>query len=368
MKTLVLKPRRTGLDYAFVDDGRTEGVVEGAMDGEWDAEDGNDPMTRLRLQCETEWRGAPVEKILRAAVVRGIYGGDEFSKPVVVDDQVERRLEAMASEAPLHMPILLSLLRRRREWLGGIPVALVFETSFFIGLPFRERSYALDPELTQRLKVRRYGFQGVFHESACRWFVRRRGLDPVRSRILSVCLEARPEAAAVMGLRPVMATSGVTPLEGLPGQTSCGEMDPSIVLTLAQKLGWGPEQIDAVLTRESGLSGLTGREVNLDEVFMEGNKDAWLARDVFCYRLLQMAGSAAAVMGGLDGVVFSGRYAFVGRHITPWLRQRMGFLAGLEHGGVLFDYFTQSFAMALVDTAWLALRGTRDVRLHAGLI
>ena len=83
----------------------------------------------------------------------------------------------------------------------------------------------------------------------------RKELNINSARIISICLEPQPEVAAVKGLRALMVTSGATPLEGIPGHTTCGQIDPSIVLTLSESAGWGPEKINTELTKQSGLLG-----------------------------------------------------------------------------------------------------------------
>ncbi len=139
---------------------------------------------------------------------------------------------------------------------------------------------------------------------------------------MSLCLENQPEAAAIIGNRPVMVTSGATPLEGLPGLTSCGELDGGIVIALAQKKLL-PEQINHLLTQESGLVGLVGRKTSWREVFHSEEPEAKLAREVVQYRMLQVAGAAAAAMGGLDVIIFSGRWAALASVLGPYLTWRL---------------------------------------------
>lgn len=209
-----------------------------------------------------------------------------------------------------------------------VTAVLFFETSFFTALPEREYAAGVDPDLAARMDLRRFGYHGIFHEAAVRSLARERRKSgrPAR-RTLSICLEPKPELTAVLGARPVMVTGGMTPLEGLPGETSCGDLDPSIILALAQELKWGPEQIDAALSRESGLSGLAGRRVTLPEVFGSAPELAE-ARQVFEHRLLLAAGAGAAALGGVDGVVFSGVYADLGSRLGPWLAARLALAGG----------------------------------------
>jgi acetate kinase len=216
-------------------------------------------------------------------------------------------------------------------------LAMAFETAFFVNLPESERRYAIGDA-----SLRRYGYHGLFHQAACMQSEGRRSSGCTRT--LSLCLEPRPELAAVIDHTPIMVTSGTTPLEGLPGETTCGEIDPSIILTLAKQLKWGPEQINTLLTRQSGMFGLTGRHVRLGKVMAAcsarndpdgpldshgGNRVA-LACAVLAYRILLAAGAGVAAMGGVDRIVMSGQYVHLGRALAGWLSKRLQ--AACRHG------------------------------------
>ena len=152
-----------------------------------------------------------------------------------------------------------------------------------------------------------------------------------------------------------MCTSGATPLEGLPGHTSCGELDPSIVLMLARKLKWGPEQINTVLTQQSGLLGLAGRPVMLDDVISPEAADLELARSVLKNRILSACGAGMAAMGGMDQIVFSGRFAQEGQILGPWLVTRLTFKGGNEHRPPEWLCFTESLDCVLAERAEIVL-------------
>ena len=213
------------------------------------------------------------------------------------------------------------------------PAVLLFETAFFAELPRRESAYGIDQELSETLGLRRYGYYGLLHEAACEYAAREHRSRRPRStgRALSICLEAHPEVAAVIGRRPLMCTSGATPLEGIPGHSSCGELDPSIALMLARKLKWGPEQINTVLTQQSGLMGLVGRPVMLDDVLAAEAGDLEPAKNLLQNRILMACGAGMAAMGGVDDIVFSGRFASAGLTLGPWLRDRLTFRGGNEN-------------------------------------
>jgi acetate kinase len=258
---------------------------------------------------------------LPAAIgIRVPFGGTEFPEPVAVDADVLRRLETLTPAAPLHIPALLELLQQCTTHFPGVPQVLTFDTAFFADLPEREHLYALDAALARTHGLRRFGYCGLQHAAA--W---QRAARTGVTRVISLCLEPQPELAAIQGGRPVYVTSGITPLEGLPGQTTCGDLDPGLVMLLAEELHCGPERLNTIFTRESGLKGLTGSAMTLDELFAAPKDQFAPAREVMCYRILQACGMAMAAMGGVDALVISGRYAVAGRAISAWLKRQVVF-------------------------------------------
>ena len=328
MNILVLRPGSRALNYALFTAGRRTPARSGRVaDGGASPREGPaviERLARVRAACSAR----PAARRPEAIAVRVAFGGAQFKAPAPVTDAVIDSLAELAPGAPLHLPALLLLLAGCRDVFPGVPTVLVFETAFFAELPLRERGYGMNPGLDPGLGLRRYGYHGIFHEAAARLAAREmygRG-GGAAPRTLSICLEPQPEIAAVIGRRPVMVTGGSTPLEGLPGRTSCGELDPGIVLHLARKLRWGPEQINQCLTRESGLRGLTGRVVSLETVFRsdaDGDEALRLAREIMRYRILLASGAALAAMGAVDQIVFSGRGAKIGATLGPWLADRL---------------------------------------------
>ena len=241
---------------------------------------------------------------------------------------------------------------------------LAFETAFFVNLSEREHRYAVNPKLTKDSNLRRFGYHGLWHDAACRQVARKRrdlGLD-APARVLSICLEARPEVAAILGSKPLLVTSGSTPLEGLPGQTTCGELDPGIVLILAQKMGWGPEQINDVLTRQSGWLGLVGKNVTLAEMFHSPRPECALAKEIMRYRLLQVCGAGLAALGGVDTVVFSGRESDLGVELGLWLKEKLTFQPQPNGHGMTLEICRESLDRVLAETACATVLAARPSR------
>ena len=344
MKVLVLTPRVHTLEWALLWGERPDQTLvgcKGSCRGEAEA--------RAILADISRQLGTDVDAI----AMRVPYGGPEFATSAIATPEVIEKLEAVESQAPLHLPLVVSLVRASWETFAETPVVLCFETGFFTALPMREQVYAVDEEATGMEGLRRYGYHGIYHHGACVHALsvrENRGRSPM-AKVLSICLEPRPEMAGAIGTRAIYVTSGATPLEGLPGRTTCGEIDPSIVLTLAQDLKMGPEEIDAVLSRDSGLSGLVGKRVTLEEVFTVERPNHKLARDVMNYRMLMSAGAAVAVLGGLDVIVFSGRSAELGHIIGPWLLEHLHLRGTRANRAATYDIFTTPLERLMADTA-----------------
>jgi acetate kinase len=313
-------------------------------------------LERARLACLSATpRLAP-----DAVVVRVPHGGDVLDAPSIATDALIEALGNAAPYAPLHIPAVLNATRACRKIFPGSPILFLPETGFFSDLPVRERIYALDGETRAALGLRKFGFHGLFHDAACASVAAARFRTGRRepARVLSVCLDPQPELAAVRGRRPLMATGGTTPLEGLPGETTSGELDPGIVLALARKASLGPEQIDALLTRESGMRGLAGVPISLGDVLCHPRSDAEvLARDVLEYRIILACGSGAAALGGVDAIAFSGAYATAGRALEHNIHDRLSAALGAESASIDIFYLNDSIDRVMANAATDRLPG-----------
>ncbi len=289
-------------------------------------------------------------KELDAIAIKVKYGDEIFNKPVIVDDAVMTKLNGLISSAPLHIPALIKLIESCRMKFANIPVVLSFETAFFVNLPDREKFYGIDFNLSKNLGIRRFGFCGLYHEAACKYIIRKTRAKNIKSvpRIISICLEPKPEVAGVIGINPQTVTSGAALLEGIPGQSSCGELDPTIVLTLSQKFGWGPEQINTVLTKESGLSGLMGKQTDFNEVFDGADTESKAAQKFMEYRFILACGAAAAAIGGVDAVVFSGRYNEIGKKLLPAIKNHLTF-SKIQRDKLMFEFLDESIEEIIAD-------------------
>lgn len=263
-----------------------------------------------------------------AIVVHRVVHGGELARPVFIDPDIEARIEACAPLAPLHNPPALATIRACRQRFGpSVPQLAVFDTAFFANLPLAARTYALPRELTRAHAIRRYGFHGIAHQALWRAWRDNTGRG---GRVVTLQLGAGCSAAAIADGRPLDTSMGFTPLEGLVMATRGGDVDPGLLLYLQRTASLDAAQMEAVLATQSGLLGMAG-SADMRALLADDSPDAALAVDVYCHRVRKVIGAYAAVLGGLDGIVFGGG---VGEHASP-IRARV--LADLEWLGMRID-------------------------------
>lgn len=263
---------------------------------------------------------------------RVVHGGEDFDRAARVTDEVERQIERLAPLAPLHNPVNLRGIRAARELFPDVDHFAVFDTAFHQSLPRRAKTYALPKDMMAEHGIRRYGFHGTSHKYVTARAARFLGSEPRNLRIISCHLGNGCSVAAVEFGRSVETSMGMTPLEGLVMGTRSGDVDPGIVDYLGREAGMDTAAIDTLLNRESGLKGLSGGEndmrVILDKA-SDGDADCQLAVQVFTHRLRKYIGAYAAVMGGVDAIVFTGGIGENSRVIRHRATQRLDFLGAI---------------------------------------
>ncbi|WP_433323478.1 acetate/propionate family kinase [Spirillospora sp. CA-294931] len=254
-----------------------------------------------------------------AVGLRFVHGGRDFAHPVVIDDEVAKRLHALIDLAPLHQPLSLYGLGEIGRALPGVPVVACFDTAFHTTLPEAAATYAVPVEWRERFGLRRYGFHGLSHAYAVRRAGELLGLDPRTARVVVCHLGSGASLAAVRSGRSVDTTMGFTPIDGLVMATRAGSLDPGIPLWLL-KHGVPEGEISDALDHRSGLRALagTGDMRQIQDAANGGDDLAASALDVYHHRLRACAAAMVAALGGLDALVFTGG---VGEH-APQVRRR----------------------------------------------
>jgi acetate kinase len=248
---------------------------------------------------------------------RVVHGGTEFTEPVLIDDEVKRRLRSLTDLAPLHQPKSIDGIDAGREILPGIPEVACFDTAFHAGLPAAAATYAIPAAWRDRYGLRRYGFHGLSHAYAARRTGELLGTGPEALRVVVCHLGAGASLCAVAHGRSVDTTMGFTPLEGLVMATRSGSVDPGLLLWLLEHEGMPAHTLAEALEHRSGLLGLAGT-ADMRELLRGGSPEARLAVDVYVHRLSTQIAAMTASLGGLDALVFTGG---VGEN-SPLIRRR----------------------------------------------
>jgi acetate kinase len=277
--------------------------------------------------------GPTLDGDLLAVGHRVVHGGDRFSEPTVVDDDVLRAVDELASLAPLHNPACATGVRAARERLPGVPHVAVFDTAFHRGLPPRAHTYAVPLDWRERLGVRRYGFHGTSHAYVSRRTAELLGRPQADVATIVLHLGNGASACAVDGGRSIDTSMGMTPLAGLVMGTRSGAVDPVLPEYLGRVDGIPLDQVNAQLNHGGGLLALAGvsdvREVTARAE--QGDEAARLALDVYCYRVRCYVGAYYAALGRLDAIAFTGG---VGENSAL---VRGASLSGLERLGIAVD-------------------------------
>ncbi|MGL4753549.1 MAG: acetate kinase [Aeromonadaceae bacterium] len=240
---------------------------------------------------------------------RVVHGGEKFTRSVVISDEVIQGIADCATLAPLHNPAHLVGIKAAQHAFPGLPNVAVFDTAFHQTMPEHAYLYALPYQMYKQNGIRRYGMHGTSHYYISLQAAEALGKPVSELNIINCHLGNGGSVCAIKNGQSVDTSMGMTPLEGLVMGTRCGDIDPAIIFHLHDALGMSLADINTMLTKESGLLGLT--EVTSDCRFVEDNYDsdaaAKRAMDLYCYRLAKYIGSyVAALDGRLDAVVFTG--------------------------------------------------------------
>jgi len=235
---------------------------------------------------------------------RVVHGGLDFAAPVVVSGDVTQRLAKLIPLAPLHQPHNLSGIAAAAGAFEGVPQVACFDTAFHRAHPFVNDTFAL-PRALYEEGVRRYGFHGLSYEYVAGKLAE---IAPfhAKGRVVICHLGSGASMCAIRDGQSVASTMGFSALDGLPMGTRSGQLDPGVLLYLMEQKGMGAKALSNLLYRESGLKGLS--QISNDMRDLEGSSDprARQAIDYFVFRVRREIGGMAAVLEGLDAMVFCG--------------------------------------------------------------
>jgi acetate kinase len=234
---------------------------------------------------------------------RVVHGGPDYSEPIVITDEVVRRLERFVPLAPLHQPNNLAPIRVILERQPRMLQVACFDTAFHRGHPEVADRYAVPDPLYDE-GVRRYGFHGLSYE----YISRRLGEiapETAKGRVVVAHLGSGASMCALVEGKSVESTMGFTALDGLPMGTRPGQLDAGIVLYLLSEKRMNAKAIERLLYNDCGLKGLSGISNDVRELLPSEEPRAKLALEYFVYRIVLFTGMLTAAMGGIDAFVFT---------------------------------------------------------------
>ena len=266
---------------------------------------------------------------------RVVHGGEEFFCSKLIDEDVVAQIEKCSEIAPLHNPANLLGIKAVSEALPSVPQVAVFDTAFHQTMPAYAYMYALPYEYYDKYRIRRYGFHGTSHKYVSSKGARFVGLELENSKIITCHLGNGSSIAAVANGKSIDTSMGFTPLEGVIMGTRCGNIDPEVVTFIQEKEHLAPEEVTKVLNKKSGFLGLScvsSDARDLNDAANAGDPKAKLALKKLVYDVTKYIGAYAAVMNGVDLIVFTGG---IGENNSR-LRRRV--CENLTYLGLSFDY------------------------------
>ena len=246
---------------------------------------------------------------IKAVGHRVVHAGEKYANSVIINDDVIAVLEECAELAPLHNPPNLAGVRACEKLMPGVPNVGVFDTAFHQTMRPEAYLYAIPYEMYEKHRIRKYGFHGTSHKYMAIEASEMLNIAVNDLKLITCHLGNGASVSAIKHGRSVETSMGFTPLEGLVMGTRCGDLDPSIVTLMAEKLGIGLDQVTEILNKESGVLGISGVSSDfrdLEEAMKEGNKRAELALKIFAHRVRFYIGAYIAEMNGVDAIVFTG--------------------------------------------------------------
>lgn len=366
MKILVINCGSSSLKYQLIDmagesvlcKGLCERIgIEGsnithkANGGEWSVQTPFPTHTEAFMkvvEMMTTGEGAVVKDKSEIDAIghRVVQGAEYFTKSEIVTDAIIDKIEEIAPLAPVHNMAHVQGLRSAKAVFGEqVPNVVVFDTTFHQTMPPKAYMYGVPYEMYEKYSIRRYGAHGTSHRYVSR--VAAEYLNSSDLKMVTCHLGNGSSISAVKDGKCMDTSMGLTPLAGVLMGTRCGDIDPSVVTYMEQKLGFHGQEMADYLNKKSGLLGVSGVSSDMRDVTAAadaGNDRAKLAIDMLAYQIKKYIGSYAAAMGGLDCVVFTGGIGENDSRVRASVCENMGFLGlsidpkkNLERGGDIRD-------------------------------
>lgn len=263
---------------------------------------------------------------------RVVHGGEAFNESVLINDEVVKTLEKCIELAPLHNPPNLKGINAIKEFMPNIPQVAVFDTAFHQTMPDYAYMYGLPYSLYEKHGIRRYGFHGTSHRYVSKRVCEMLNVPFDEQRIITAHIGNGGSLTAIKNGKSVDTSMGMTPVEGLIMGTRCGDIDPGLTSYIMDKENLGKEAFSTLINKFSGVLGISGVSSDMREIeasIKQNNPRAILAMEAYNYRIKKYVGSYAAVLGGLDILVFTGGVGENQSVTREYVCKDMGFM-GIE--------------------------------------
>jgi len=265
----------------------------------------------LVMAALTDSRHGVIKNVneIKAVGHRVVNGGESYKESVLVDNEVKHQIEICSDLAPLHNPANLKGILSVEKLIPGVPQVAVFDTSFHQTMPDYAYMYALPYEYYEKYKIRKYGYHGTSHKFVASKAAAILGKDIKDLKIITCHLGNGASITAIQNGRSIDTSMGFTPVDGLIMGTRTGEIDPGVLIYIADKEHLNVTGVNNLINKKSGVAGisqLSSDMRDLEVAAAEGNEKALLALNMYAYKVKKFIGSYIAVLNGLDLLVFTG--------------------------------------------------------------
>ena len=355
MKILVLNCGSSSVKYKLIDSESKEVLAEGGVEKiglpdsflKFKRKDGSKEVITTEMPTAKEavknvlhLLTDPKEGVIKsfdeigAVGPRVVHGMEWFNKSVLITPEVIEKVKECYPVAPLHNPANVTGIEAVTSILPDVPQVAVFDTAFHQTMPAKAYMYALPYAAYEKYGVRRYGFHGTSHRyvsaRACEFL----GLPYDKQRIITCHIGNGASITAIADGKSVDTSMGLTPTEGLMMGTRVGDVDPGAIVYMMEREGLDAAGVSNLINKRSGVAGISEISSDMrdiDAAISQGDRKAILALDMYEYRILKYIGAYAAVLGGVDVIVFTGG---VGENQT---NSRERICKQLAFMGVTFD-------------------------------
>lgn len=240
---------------------------------------------------------------------RVVAGGEIFDKSVIIDEKTLKGIEDCSKLAPLHNPAAILGIKACQKAMPGAPMVAAFDTAFHQTMPKENYLYPIPYEYYEKYGIRKYGAHGTSHKYVTQRVEKLMNKDIKDLKIVTCHLGQGASLCAVQGGKSVDTSMGLTPLGGITMVTRSGDLDPSVVTAIMKKENLTADEVESILNKKSGLTAVSKLVPDFREIenaSNERNEDAIIAINKFVSTIAQYIARYAAVMEGIDAVVFTG--------------------------------------------------------------